>query len=314
MQISSALAGDGSFHRAREREPVLPPHLSIVVATRNRGTSLQAMLPTLAAAAALVSEPVEVIVVDNGSTDSTPRILEEWCRSRPGWSALTVSTPGKSRALNRAVGVARGSLLAFTDDDVEVPQGWAVHLTRFFAAHPEYAAATGPITLPPAVTDPTLMRRVEMYRTLPLFDQGSELHDTAHLYGCNMALRRSTFDRVGRFDERLGPGASGLHEDGDLAERIRSAGLRIAYVPEMEMHHTAEPSRLSWEFFIYLHQADARSRFVQRGGRGRLHAARHLLGAAAVWLWWGMVGNRRRRMRARGRIVSYRELLRLNRA
>ena len=272
------------------------------------------MLPTLATALSLVSEPAEVIVADNGSSDATPRVLEEWCRSRPGWSTLTVSQPGKSRALNAAVRAARGGLLAFTDDDVVVPPGWAVHLCQFFAVHPEYAAATGPITLPPGVVDPDILRRVELFRTLPLFDEGQALHESKHLYGCNMAVRRQTCDRVGWFVERLGPGASGLHEDGDLAERIRAAGLRIAYVPEMEMHHTAEPSRLTWAFFVYLHEADARSRFVQRGRRGRVHALQHLLGAAVVWLCWSLLGNRRRRMRARGRIVSYRELLRLNRS
>ena len=105
-----------------------------------------------------------------------------------------------------------------------------------FGFRPDMAAATGKVTLPPSAQEPSLLARIELYGTLPLFDAGRVGCETTHLYGCNMALRRSTFDRIGDFNERLGPGASGLHEDGDLGERIRAAGLRLAYVPEMEMH------------------------------------------------------------------------------
>src|SRR5207244_2488962 len=138
---------------------------------------------------------------------------------------------------------------------------------------------TGPVILPAAARDPALLSRIELFRTLPLFEEGGALHDTKHLYGCNMAVRLHVFDSIGTFNEQLGPGASGLNEDGDLSERIRAAGMRVAYVPEMLMQHTADPSRLTWEFFTSLHRADARSRFVQRGNRGVTHAALHWLGA-----------------------------------
>jgi GT2 family glycosyltransferase len=287
------------------------PALSVIIATRNRAALLAPMLRSLDAALASSACPAEVIVVDNGSTDGTAAVIEHWAAGATGRGHLTVRQPGKARALNAGVAAARADLLAFTDDDVEVAPAWIGEIVGFFAAHPEYAAATGRVRIPPRVTDRAVLAQVAYYRTLPLFDRGDGLQDSTHLYGCNMAVRRAGFDRVGVFDERLGPGASGLHEDGDLARRLRHAGLRIAYVPGMLVYHTVEPSRLTVEYFRTLHRADARSRYVMQPDRSWLRSVADWLGAALVLGWWSLLGNAARRMRARGRLISHGELLRL---
>ncbi len=292
----------------------LAPILSIIVATRNRGENLETMLSSLHESVSPVGAGVEIVIADNGSTDGTEAILSRWCTGGPGRTAISVPQKGKARALNAALRIARAPLLAFTDDDVVVPRSWVRAILDIFDQHPNLAAATGRTILPPGNDNPNLLAAVDLYGTLPLFDIGMEKRETTHLYGCNMAVRRSTFQNAGTFDERLGPGASGLHEDGDLAERIRAAGMTILYAPEMLMYHTVDPSRLTEDFFVRLHQADARSRFLQRGPRGIAYAIEHWLGALVMRTLWVVARNPKRAMQARGRMISHRECLRLARA
>ncbi|MCX8072112.1 MAG: glycosyltransferase [Candidatus Binatia bacterium] len=288
------------------------PLLSIIIATRNRAQSLARTLRTLEVALDNVAGGVEVLIVDNGSSDATPSVLAQW---RPigavETKVLRTEQPGKARALNAAWPQARAHTLAFTDDDVEVPPLWLRIAAEFSAGMLQYAAATGPVRLPPEQRRREIMELVNFYRTIPLFDRGPQLQPSKHLYGCNMLVRKSALAAVGGFDARLGPGASGLHEDGDLAHRLRQAGYALAYLPQLEMFHIVEPERLCWEYFCRLHRADAQSRFVRDGNLGLGYALRHWFGAAAVWALWSLLGNRNRRMRARGRLLSHTEYLRL---
>src|SRR6202011_5421659 len=87
----------------------------------------------------------EVIVVDNASTDETPRIIDA---ARSQFSIplhhLHESAPGKSRAIARALEVAAGDVLAFTDDDVDVDAGW-LDAMREAMRNPNVALIGGPV-------------------------------------------------------------------------------------------------------------------------------------------------------------------------
>lgn len=289
----------------------MTPMLSIIVATRGRADLLAAMLASLDLALAQSTHGVEVVVVDNGSPDSTPHLLERWAHQGPNRIHLAVAERGKSRALNAALRTASGTLLAFTDDDVELDVGWPDTIVAFLDRHPEYAAAMGRIRTPPRVTDPDTLARVALYGTLPLYDRGDGVEDVKHLYGCNMAIRRNVLEQVGGFNEDLGPGASGLHEDGDMARRILDRGLRIGYMPDAIVYHAVEEDRLTYEFFREMHRRDARSRFVLDRRRSRANVLSHWLGSAAGVAGWTLLLNRRRRMKALGRLLSHTEMLRL---
>ena len=288
----------------------VPPAVSIIVATRDRADLLSQALGTLAKAVAAATVACEVIVVDNGSTDGTPELIERLRVEQPDWRFLACPAPGKARALNLALTGAKAELLAFTDDDVVLPENWIERLVAFFAAHPEYAAGMGVVRADPAGLNPDTVRRLARYQTLPLYDRGSEVIDTKHLYGCNMGIRRAALDQVGAFDERLGPGASGLHEDGDMSRRIRQAGLRIGYMPDVLLHHVVESDRLTEDFFRAIHVRDGASRFAQDEPSGSLKPLSRLMGATATYSLWSLVGSERRRMRARARMISHREYLR----
>jgi glycosyltransferase involved in cell wall biosynthesis len=86
----------------------------------------------------------EVIVVDNGSVDATRAVVES-CRV---WFPVPLNyvlepRQGVSYARNAGIHWARGALLAFVDDDVQVDREWLERLVEVAAAHPHIAASAG---------------------------------------------------------------------------------------------------------------------------------------------------------------------------
>src|SRR5579862_3753458 len=170
------------------------PALSVLVATRNRATLLARLFESLDTALAAAGADIETLIIDNGSTDETPRLIETWIAAGPGRARLLIDQPGQSHALNCGIGVARGPLLAFIDDDVQVEASWARAVLAFFARHPHYDAGMGRVRIPPEVTDPQVIQQVLCYETLPLFDRGDLVRDLTTIYGCNMVLRRQVVE------------------------------------------------------------------------------------------------------------------------
>jgi len=294
-----------------ERNPIADAAIAVCIATRDRAASLHRLLQSLDQAQATAGVATQIIVADNGSRDHTPELLARWSAAAPGRACVRVEPPGKSRALNQALPLASAPLLAFTDDDATVTPGWLAAVVTFFAQHPHYDAAMGRIRIPPEVTDPKLLVRVTRYGTLPLFDEGDAVHDLTELYGCNMVLRRHVFERVGTFDERLGPGATGLCEDTDLSHRARRAGMRIGYMPEAIVHHSVDPDRLTPQRFRAYHVAKARGDFVIDPHRPMGKSLGRLVDAGLWFVCWTLARQPARRAKARGRLIRHREFLRL---
>jgi len=280
--------------------------LSILIASRNRADSLARALRSIDAACAAAAQPAQIVVVDNGSTDTTAEVLDAWAAAAPGRLRLRFEPPGKSRALNHALARADGTLLAFTDDDIEVNPGWATAIVAFFAAHPRYAAAMGRVLPPPRVTDHDLRAGLARYPgAVPLYDRGEGVCDAYDLYGCNMVIRRQVFAAVGRFNEHLGPGASGLSEDLDLARRIRAAHLQIGYMPAAVVYHEVDPRRLTAAYYHEFQRRLGRSDLLMHPEQSYWRSLPKLLEATVASAWWGVLGASSRRTRAWGRVIRH---------
>ena len=100
------------------------PFLSIIICTRNRADELVNCLPELARQAKHFSD-VEVVIVDNGSTDDTKAVVNQ-ASAHHGFIFRyeTEPTAGLSRARNRGCAVALGEVLAYVDDDVRIGPVW----------------------------------------------------------------------------------------------------------------------------------------------------------------------------------------------
>jgi len=283
------------------------PTISVIVPTRNRARSLRALLESFDHLKA-PPVPYEIVVADNGSTDDTPRLLAEWRTSAPGRSVVRVPQPGKSRAVNAAIARSRGQLIAFVDDDVVAEPDWLAEVWDYFTRH-DCAAAQGSVVWPPeATSDPELFALLDRYRTIVHLDLAPDTVRTK-LTGANMTVRRHTFAVVGVLNEAIGPGAAGLSEDNELADRILKHGGWIGYMSRARVVHEIDASRLTEEYFQEYHRRQGRSRFAYKHNGIFSSILPNLAKACINYAAYTVLGNTRRRYRAKGRYYHYREML-----
>lgn len=123
-----------------------PPrdHLTVgvIIPTRNRAELLHDSLEALTRQ---VRAPDEVIVVDNGSTDSTKQVIEQYSARLP-IRYLYEPTPGAGQARNLGIRNAASEVLAFTDDDCIPDKNWLHFIELSFLRDPAIGMVAGKVT------------------------------------------------------------------------------------------------------------------------------------------------------------------------
>jgi mycofactocin glycosyltransferase len=314
------LARRGFVQRVRgvEDRPSALPLVSIVIPVKDRAGELRHCLTSLAALD-YPAELLEVIVVDDGSTDDSAAVARNF-------GATVLPSGGRGRgpaaARNRGAAAARGELLAFIDSDCTAAPSWLQDLVGTFL-DPQVAAVGG---LVDGLHNASALDRYEaVMSSLTLGGQersGQEGNDTFYLPSCNLLVRRSAFEQAGGFRSEMHVG-----EDVDLTWRLRDADGKIVYLPRGQVFHEHR-SRLG---------AFMRRRFDYGTSEGllqTLHPARRkkmalpgtlttifvllLLALAgrsflpllpAVTVWWADAGLTRYRMHGKGIPLPYLDVL-----
>ena len=280
--------------------------ITVIIPTKNRCELIRELLNSLENLRGLTRIQPNIIVGDNASADSTPKIVEMRKTSFPTeLILLNVSSPGKSAVLNQAIRRSTGEILAFLDDDVVVDSSWLEEIENFFQSNRAHCVGQGRIRTglgdPP---DPEIRRLLQRYRTIPELEFSNDIGDLHSLNGANIAIRRTVFDRVGYFDERLGPGASGTSEDVELAQRIRKADMKIAYMNRAIVYHRVDRERLTEKYFKQTHWRQGASRFLMKK-RSSAEIIYNLIRASGQYGYFTLFGNERDRYRSKGRIYHY---------
>jgi glycosyltransferase involved in cell wall biosynthesis len=149
---------------------------------------------------------------------------------------LATDTRGKSAALNVGVAAARGEIIAFTDDDCTVPPDWLDRVEDVFTAHPEVALAFGQLC--PAPHDPSLVFVPPFLVDDFEIVRGQRPDPLRAGAGGDMAARRSVFDAICGYDERIGPGSRfRACEELDLYYRVLAVGQAVAFTPDVTTTH-----------------------------------------------------------------------------
>jgi GT2 family glycosyltransferase len=178
----------------------------------------------------------EVIVVSDGPDAANASVTE-----RHG--AVLVTLPvhaGLNTARNAGIDAARSDLLVFVDQDVDAPEGWLAAVLAGARAYPDLEVFGGPIRARMEATLPACGRHPPPITTL---DAGEVDCDVPLVWGANMTMCRSAFDRVGKFD----PALLGRGDEEEWLMRYTASGGRIRYIADAAIDHrrSAADSRLS---------------------------------------------------------------------
>jgi glycosyltransferase involved in cell wall biosynthesis len=221
--------------------------VSIIICTRNRASHLEETLHSLDATRVPSEWKVELVVVDNASTDETASVVEA-CGPK-GWTVrrILAPQPGLSRARNRGVTASTGRVLLFTDDDVRIPDDWIVPMASPILRGKADAVAGGV-----RLADPLRRAWMTTAHTMLLADTTVLRESGAkRLIGANMAVSRAVFDFVPGFDPRLGagPDALGFHEETLFSFQLQGAGGRLAMALDVSVEHYPQADRLQYGAF-----------------------------------------------------------------
>jgi GT2 family glycosyltransferase len=254
------------------------PFVSVVVLTIGRSERLADCIRSIVE---LQYPDFELVIIDNApERGSTRELVTRWSEAGAPVRYVAEPTRGVSRARNRGIAATDAEIVAFTDDDIVVDQGWLERLVAPFATDGRVGVVTGLVMA--AQLDSIEERRFEHFTgfgrglDVQTFDTDQNRPPSQPLFPYwgaafgatnNVAFRRTVLEEIGGFDEALGvgtPARSG--SDIDAFTRALLAGARLVY----------EPRAVCWHY----HRADA--------GALRRQAFNYAVGTTAVLTKWSL--------------------------
>jgi GT2 family glycosyltransferase len=287
--------------------PHLTIDISISIVSYNTRDLLRACLQSLEARH--VEVELEIIVVDNGSTDGSAEMVRA---EFPKVLLIDAGeNPGYGRANNLGLKHANGRHFFVLNSDTEVQPGALRALVDFLDDHPQAGAVTAQLILPDGsiqpscATDPNLMKvfweQTYLDRLFPNnkitggytmthwnYDDVREVEQVA---GAAVVIRREAWQQIGGFD----PAFFMYFEDTDLCIRLRKAGWSIWFLPDARVHHKVGASSdkdwqlrarmissLNWSRYYYFSKRE--STF-----RGRILKVLVIMGALLRLSAWSVI-------------------------
>jgi len=217
--------------------------ISVIIPTHNRCQVLARCLDALAQQESIEPETVEIIVIDDGSTDSTSGMVKALVSDYPRpLHYLWQETQGPAAARNRGIEMAQGQLvLIINDDTIAAPDLLAQHF-RCHAEHPDLNKAVQGLFLwsPELEITPHMRWAARMWFKYDPLLSGQAEPDYSFFYTCNVSLKRKYLLTHGMFDEDFGGPA---WEDTELGYRLEQQGMKIIFCKEAVGYH-AHPTNL----------------------------------------------------------------------
>lgn len=222
-----------------------PQFVSVVVCTYNRKNFLKECLNSILGTDFPKSQ-YEIVIVDGGSNDGT----EALCKQLPGVRFVVERRFGLAYARNRGADLAKGKIVAYTDDDCIVDKYWLKNLVLGFQQSRSIAAVGGPVySMHPEI----IPKKIRVKAALGLFDEGDSMRFTEGIITSNAAFKKEIFQQM-RFDDSLGASRRGklmlCGEDVDFCNSLADFNLRILYAPGAKVYHQVQPRRLRVPYII----------------------------------------------------------------
>lgn len=219
------------------------PHLSVVIPARDAAGTIGEQLDALCAQT--WTEPWEIVVVDNRSSDATGRIVAERATHDRRVRLVTArARAGVAYARNVGIDATSAPTIAMCDADDVVGPGWVAAMGEALRHHD---LVTGPLEVERLNPDWVIASRGGSLATGP-----GDFGGVTFAHSCNLGFRRALTERCGNFDETLRAG-----EDIEWSFRATRAGATLTFVEDALVH--------------YRYRTTLRSLFRQARGYGRVN-------------------------------------------
>ena len=226
--------------------------ISVIIPTYNNRSVLERALGALAAQT-LPRDRYEIVIVDDGSTDGTAEMVQEF-RDSLQIAYLSQANRGRAAARNLGARAAGGRILVFLDSDFwAAPQLLAEHY-RHYPPDAQGIGIQGASRTHPDTLVTPFMRAREVYLEVPPGPPGRL--SLFRISTRNLSLLKSDFLAAGGFDEEFGGYG---WEDIELAWRLRARGVRFSYAPRAIGDH------------VQVQDLEGLRRKMREGGRSAVH-------------------------------------------
>jgi glycosyltransferase involved in cell wall biosynthesis len=278
--------------------------LSVIICTYNRSGILDKTLKSLEQVEVPGDVAWEVLIIDNGSTDNTPAIVQGYIKNNkiPVFYFLEAAS-GKSAALNLGIQKSRGEIIAFTDDDVLLDKKWVNAILNAVSKYP-YSAFGGRIIALWGSPIPSRLSSAGKFNSLSgtvFFRDDGEIdreYNEAMIgnvpCGANMFFRREAIESNGFFRTDLGPShhVPGASEDTEFCSRMLKLGRKFMYVANAVIYHPVDVEKISpgallrWRY--YCAKSEVRAREFNKS-MNRIYGVprylfRQFISNAVIWL------------------------------
>lgn len=241
----------------------MAPKLSIIIPTLNRSQTLRRTIQSIAELD-VDFNLVEVIVVDNGSTDSTRTLCDFFLRRHKDIDIRYFydAEPGLLTGRHLGAAEAQGEILAFIDDDVELSSSWGKTIINIMNVRSDVDMLTGP-NLPKYETYPPEWLKWFWINTpyggqqcgaLSLLDLGNKelFIDATFVWGLNFTIRRNVYKELEGFHPDIVPKyCQYLQGDGEtgLSIKFNEKFFKAYYHPGILLYHFVPSVRMTCGYF-----------------------------------------------------------------
>lgn len=240
------------------------PLVSVVVCTYNGACHIQNCCDALSR---LDYPNYEVIIVNDGSTDATEKIINDY-----DFKVISTKNLGLSNARNLGLEAASGEIVAYLDDDAYPDEDWLTYLASSFN-NTRYAGIGGPNIAPPG--DGFVSECVTNAPGNPVYVLLSD-EEAEHIPGCNMAFRKADLQAIGGFDPQFHVAG----DDVDVCWRLQQNGYSLGLNPAATVwHHRRGSIRAYWKQQVGYGSAEVRLK--------QKWPAKH--NSLGHWLWQGQI-------------------------
>ncbi|MCS7232047.1 MAG: glycosyltransferase family A protein [Elusimicrobiota bacterium] len=230
--------------------------ISVIIPTRNRARLLKNVFESLIFQT-IKPELFEVIVVDNGSTDNTVDICEEYRKKFKNFTYIREGRPGLHMGRHAGLKNAKAEILTFADDDIEAFPTWLEAILDSFGN--KEVVLVGGKCLPKFECEPpnwllNMWDKKRIIGYLSLIDLGNEVKeiDPIYVFGCNFSIRKEALLKAGGFHpDGMPEELIKYRGDGEtyVSLFIKNEGYKAIYNPKASIYHFVPKERMTVEYF-----------------------------------------------------------------